>query len=89
MSDISFHRLEAYGYLKGGHLQHNRYVRCSFETERFGYYQVDYADKKLQGLVNEPDINAFTQEDQRRIERLCAIVYRMVYDVPAMKDRFA
>lgn len=64
-------------------------VIVSFDTERFGYYQVAYNNvSDINQLKNEPSIEMFTERDQRYIEQICLIVYRMVHDVPAAKERF-
>lgn len=84
MTNIEYHRLEEYN---GTHLN-NPMIICSFETDRFGYFQIKYSKGKLKQLTDEPSIKMFSEADQLYIWHICAIVYRMVYDVPAAKNRF-
>lgn len=82
---VTFHRLEDYGF--GNKFEG---VTVSFETDRFGYYQVTYTEHDgVVELKNEPDINMFTPEQQEYIEAICRVVWRMVHDTPAKKERFA
>lgn len=95
-SEIEFHRLEDYDYSKDYDLS----VVCSFKTERFGYLQVRMkrTQNKYQGevinnwkfetLKNEPDFNMFSKGYVRELEKKTRIVWRMVYDTPAAKQRF-
>jgi hypothetical protein len=97
MSNIEFHRLEEHDYDK---VRPKPSIICSFETERFGYVQVRMRrmqDKyqgdvintwKFETLAQEPDLNMFTDKQIHRMEKLTRIVWRMVYDAPAMKERF-
>lgn len=93
MSNIEFHRLEEYDE---GPLESAPKVICSFNTDRFGYVQVKLSYRKLksgggwkfESLLNEPDMNMFTAGDTRYIRRTLHIIWRMVYEVPAKKNRF-
>lgn len=84
---VNFHKLEDYD----GDCS-IPFVVCSFETDRFGYYQVKYrklnGEFKIKLFKNEPDINVFSKKEQKYIERCLAIVWRMVFDAPAAKQRF-
>lgn len=93
-----FHRLEEHDYDK---VRSNLSVTCSFETDRFGYVQVRLTRMgkrypkgetiytwKFKTLDQEPDLNMLTDEQHLYMEQICRIVWRMVYDTPAMKKRF-
>lgn len=89
MDSITFDRLEEYGDASRA-ISAIPYVVCSFETNRFGYYQVQYSNEDgLTQLGQEPSLDMFTSKQIYKIRKICAIVYRMVYDVPAMTDRFS
>ena len=83
-SDITFHRVEEYRF----HGLNEPFVVLSVETERFGYVQIKYTRSGLKEFASEPNINMFTKEDQQKIEKIAAIVYRIVLDAPAAKERF-
>lgn len=89
---IEFHRLEDYHKdprYDGG----NKWVICSFETRQLGIYQVKYENMgdlfRLESLEQEPNMNFLTDDERVYIEKICLIVYRMIYDAPAATDRFA
>jgi hypothetical protein len=68
-------------------------VVCTFKTDRFGIYQVKYTQKedgewKMQALPQEPHMQMLTVPDRVYVEKICRIVWRIVFDTPAAKDRF-
>lgn len=97
MKTPEFHRLEEYNY---DEVRSNLAIVCSFKTERFGYVQVQMKrtqDKyhgelinnwKFETLAQEPDLNMFTESNIHHMEIVTRIVWRLVYDTPAAKDRF-
>jgi len=87
MEKLSYYRLEEYSDVSRA-MRKTPYVICSFKTNRFGYYQVKYKDRDLTQLSQEPSLNMFTYTQLDYMREVCAIVYRMVYDVPACKSRF-
>lgn len=87
--EISLHRLEEYGEAID---KDNKAVLCSVNTKRFGYLQVEYKNIenggwKLSTPPQEPDLNMLTSKQTKRVELICAIVYRLTFDVPAAKER--
>jgi len=84
---VEFHRLEGYRQLFSRDGRPMVYI--SFQTQQHGILQVEYRkDKGLQELRNEPDLYMFTQKDQNYIKNISEIVWRIVHDPPAAKDRF-
>lgn len=84
--EISFHRIEE---IQEGP-RHS--IICSVSTKRFGYLQVEYKNLnrgnwKLSTLPAEPNLNMLTSKQVQKIELICAIVYRLTFDVPAAKER--
>lgn len=84
-----FHRLETFddaGYddIPG--------IICSFKTDRFGYLQVRMTKNndswKFKTLPSEPDLNMFTTSDVNELKAKTRLIWRMVYDTPAAKERF-
>jgi len=86
--NITFHDLEDYNFM------HTRlWVHVILQTERFGLLQVKYTNLndgnwKLETFPQEPNLQMFSQKQHLRIEYICRIVWRMVYDAPAATDRF-
>lgn len=95
-SNIEFYGLEDYDFPK----RSKPAVICLFKTNRFGIYQVEYTmmeskyhgevvqNWKLNPLPQEPSLDMFSKKEQLHIEKVCRIVWRMVYDTPAEKHRF-
>lgn len=84
---VEFHRLEEWDDPRKA-MSVEPYIFCSFETDRFGIFQVKYKHGKLKQLENEPSIMMFSEKEQSYIWKVCAIVWRMVFDAPAATDRF-
>lgn len=85
-----FHRLEEYGIDINST---KKAIICSFKTERFGYLQTELTvgeDRHwtLKTLRNEPDLNMFTNSDIAELQLKSLVIWRMVYDAPAIKSRF-
>ena len=59
-------------------------VYVSFDTRQHGIFQIccEYDDARVTTteLINEPDLMMFTSAERKYIKRVCAIVWRMVYD---------
>jgi hypothetical protein len=99
MTMPEFHRLEKYDNGRT-HIDSQLSIQLTFETERFGYLQtrVTRMEDKYHGEVintwkfgtldSEPDLNMFTNEQVHHMEKVARIVWRMVYDAPAKKERF-
>jgi len=95
MTTPEFHRLEDYDYNKA-----KPSILLTFKTERFGYLQARLTrtqDKyhgevvntwKFETLDQEPDLNMFSKGQIHHMQKVARIVWRMVYDTPAAKDRF-
>lgn len=87
-SAIEYYGLEDYNFPKGD----RPYVICLFKTDRFGIYQVEYqkigGGWRMKPLPQEPNMHMLTDTDKLYIERICRIVWRLVYNVPAAKNRF-
>jgi hypothetical protein len=93
---VEFHRFEG----SGNKNSRTDRVSCSFDTDRFGYVVVEVKRKeksyhgelvhnwKFKTIENEPDLNMFTDSDVSKMEQIARIVWRMIYDTPAMKGRF-
>jgi hypothetical protein len=43
---------------------------------------------KFETLDQEPDLNMFRDGDIHHMQKVARIIWRMVYDAPAMKKRF-
>lgn len=83
---VEFHRLES--YRPSNHIE-NATVHVSFDTKQHGILQIEYRKNGgLDQLTNEPDLYMFREQDQEYIEAACAIAWRMVFETPAMTDRF-
>lgn len=55
-------------------------VLLSFETERFGFFQIEYnGDDGLCEIKQEPSLEMFRSVDREYIEHICAIVYRLIH----------
>jgi hypothetical protein len=73
---VEFARLEEYRY-------GDQSVITSFDTTRFGKYQIKCCKRedrvRQYELLNEPPLDTFTKADQRYIERVSVIVWRMLF----------
>ncbi len=93
MSDSTpFHRIEDASLTQGPLHMDKRTIICSFETDRFGYVQIEYkrfedGTTKLSTPPNEPDLRMFTEKKHLEFKCICAIVFRLVFETPAAKDR--
>lgn len=87
-SSVTFHRVEDYTD-DDNHIRYEKSIVCSFETERFGYLQIQYnEDAGVVELPNEPDLHMLRKEDRKYVENAVAIAWRMFFDAPAAKGRF-
>lgn len=89
MTTISFDRLEDYSHANWN----RRKITCTFETRQVGYLQVEIMELddgfQCRTLPQEPTMRGFlSNKEQRYIEQICRIVWRMVFEVPAMTERF-
>jgi len=82
-SRVTFHQVEK---LFNKHTKQG--VRCSFETERFGYLQVSFDENGIKELKNEPNLHMLRKEDRKYVENSMAIAWRMIYEAPAATGRF-
>lgn len=70
--DIELHRLESYG-------DDAQRVIVSFDTVRFGYFQIECSSMGTVELTNEPPLHSFTPADREYIERVAHIVWNITY----------
>ena len=84
---VEFHRLEDYTDPRKSFSVMPE-VTVSFDTKQHGYLQIKCDGEGLNQISHEPDLHMFKRADQRYIERVAHIVFRMVYDAPAATDRF-
>ncbi len=87
-SNVEFHQLEEYECKEHGPTN-ERSVLCTFYTKRFGYLQIGFDEGGVYQLDQEPDLYMFTDSEKNYIENCLAIAWRIVFDAPAAKDRFA
>lgn len=61
-------------------------VTVIFETERFGFYQIEVRmrdEYQLSELTNEPNLNVFPKEDQMYVVNICTIACRLLKEAPS------
>jgi hypothetical protein len=67
-------------------------VVCLFETKQFGIVQIRCSifndDVIMDTYDYGPNIEMFSDKDRRKMKIYSALVYRMIYDAPAMTERF-
>lgn len=78
MTSVEFHRLEMYELPEQSIYNDSMSIICSFDTDRFGYYQIELGDDGLYHLTDEPPINVFTEEQQRKIKLHVVVVWMLL-----------
>lgn len=82
---IEYNNLE--GWIKSNHIT-DPIVTVSFQTRQHGYFQIECLESGVREIDSEPDLYLFTDEEREYIEAIAMLVWRMVHDTPAMKERF-
>lgn len=93
----SFYRVEEY-WMEGAEKTYGLDIICSFETRQHGYFKIGCRTTheqlksgpgpEIEELDEEPSLHLLPESDQRYIERVTLIIWRMVFDTPAATDRF-